>query len=53
MFLLWNYFAQHILGRSRMWIHILPKLCIELIKVTPYSIMNVKLATQALRSTVS
>ena len=36
-----------------MWIHILPKLYIELIKVTPYSIMNVKLAAQALRSTVS
>ena len=36
-----------------MWIYILRKLFIELIKVTPYSIVNVKLAVQALRSTVS
>ena len=34
-------------------LHILPKLCIEHIKLTPYSIMNVKLAAQVLSSTVS
>ena len=34
-------------------LHILPKLCIEHIKLTPYSIMNVNLAAQVLSSTVS
>ena len=34
-------------------LHILPKLCLEYNKLTPYSIMNVKLAAQELSSTVS
>ena len=53
MFLLWNHIADIFYEDQECGPHILRKLCIELIKLTPYSIMNVKLAAQVLSSTVS
>ena len=53
MFLLWNHIADIFYEDQECGLHILPKLCIEHIKLTPYSTMNVKLAAQVLSSTVS
>ena len=53
MFLLWNHIADIFYRDQVCGLHILPNLCIEHIKLTPYSIMNVKLAAQVLISTVS
>ena len=53
MFLLWNHIADIFYEDQKCGLHRLPKLCIEHIKLTPYSIMNVKLAAQVLSSTVS
>ena len=53
MFLLWNHIANIFYEDKKYGLHILPKLCIEHIKLTPYSIMNVKPAAQVLSSTAS
>ena len=53
IFLLWNHIANIFYEDQECGLHILPKLSIEHIKLTPYFIMNVKLAAQVLRSTVS
>ena len=55
MFLLWNHIADIFYEDQECELHILPKLFIEHIKLTPYSIMKVKLAAQRQRlsSTVS
>ena len=53
MSLLWNHIADIFYEDQECGPHILPKLCIEHIKLTPYSIMVVKLAAQALTSFVS
>ena len=53
MFLLWNHIADIFYEDQECLLHMLPKLCIEHIKLTSYSIMNVKLAAQVLSSTVS
>ena len=53
MFLLWNHIADIFYEDQECGLHILPKLCIEHIKLTPYSIMNVKIAAEVLCSTVS
>ena len=53
MFLLSNHVAEIFYEDQECGFYILPKLCIDHFKLTPYSIMNVKLATQKLRSTVS
>ena len=53
MFLLLDHIADIFYEDQECGLHILPKLCIEHIKVTPYSIMNVKLALQVIISTVS
>ena len=52
MFLLWNRIAEIFYEDQECELHILPKLCIEHIKLTPYFIMNVKLAVQVLSTTV-
>ena len=53
MFLLWNHIADIFYEDQECGLHILPKLCIEHIKLTPYSTMNVKLAAQVVSSSVS
>ena len=53
MFLLWNHIADILYEDQECGLHILPKLCMEHIKLTPYSKMNVKLAVHVLSSTVS
>ena len=53
MFLLQNHIADIFYEDQECGLHILPKLCMEHIKLTPYYIMNVKLAAQVLSSTVS
>ena len=53
IFLLWNHIADTFYEDQECGLHILPKLCIEHIKLTSYSIMNVKLAVQVLSYTVS
>ena len=53
MFLLWNHTADIFYEDQECGLHIFPNLCIEHIKLTPYSIMNVKLVAQVLSSTVS
>ena len=53
MFSLWNHIADIFYEYQECGLHILPKLIIEHIKLTPYSTMNVKLAAQVLSSTVS
>ena len=53
IFLLCNHIADIFYEDQECGLHILPKLFIEHIKLTPYSIMNVKLVAQVLSSTVS
>ena len=53
MFLIWNHISDLFYGDRECGLHVLPKLTYEHIKLTPYSIMNVKLACQVLSSTVS
>ena len=53
MFLLWNHIADIFYEDQECGLHIFPKLCIKHIKLTSYSIMNVKIAAQVLSSTVS
>ncbi|XP_065645377.1 uncharacterized protein LOC136075866 [Hydra vulgaris] len=53
MFILWNHIADVFYEDRECGLHILPKLTFEHIKLTPYSITNVKLAAQVLSSTVS
>ena len=53
MSLLWNHIADIFYEDQECGPHILPILCISHIKLTPYSIMNVKLAAQALTSSAS
>ena len=53
MFILWNHITDIFYEDRECGLHILPKLTFEYIKLTPYSIMNVKLAAQVLSSTVS
>ena len=52
MYIIWNHIADIFYEDRECGLHILPKLSYEHIKLTPYSIMNVKLA-QVLSSTVS
>ena len=51
--LLWNHIANIFYKDQECGLHILPKLCIQHIKLTPYSIKNVKLDVQILSSTAS
>ena len=53
MFLLWNHTPDIFHEDQEYGLHILPKLCLEHIKLTLYSTMNAKLAAQVLSSTVS
>ena len=53
MYIIWNHIADIFYEDQECGLHILPKLSYEHIKLTPYSIMNVKLAAQVLSSTVS
>ena len=53
MFLLLNHIANIIYDDRECGLHILPKLCIKHIKLTPYSIMNAKRAANAISFTVS
>ena len=53
LFLLWNHISDLFYEDRSTGLHILPKLTYDHIKLTPYSIMNVKLAAQVLSSTVS
>ena len=53
MFLLWNHIADIFCEDQECELYILLKLCIEHIKLTPCSIMNVKLAAQVSRFTIS
>ena len=53
MFILWNHITDIFYQDRECCLHILPKLTFEHIKLTPYSIMNVKLAAQVSSSTVS
>ena len=52
-FILWNHIADIFNEDRKCGLHLLPKLSYEHIRLTPYSIMNVKLAAQVLSSTVS
>ena len=51
--IIWNHISDIFYEDRECGLHILPKLSYERIKLTPYSIMNVKLAAQVLSSTVS
>ena len=53
VFLLWNHVTDIFHKDQECGLHILPKSCIKHMKLTPYSIKNVKLAAQILSSTVS
>ena len=53
MFLLWNYIADIFYEDEECGLHILPKLCIERIKLRSYSTINARLAAQVLSSTIS
>ena len=53
MYMMWNHTADIFYEDRECGLHILPKLSYEHIKLTPYSIMNVKLAAQVLSSTVT
>ena len=53
MFLLWNHIADIFYEDQECGLHFFPKLTFEHIKLTPYSVMNVRLAAQVLSSTVS
>ena len=52
-YLIWNHIADFFYEDQEYCLHYLPKITKEHIKLTPYSIMNVKLAAQVLSSTVS
>ena len=53
MFLIWNHIASIFYEDQECGLHLFPKLTYEHIKLTPYSVMNVRLAAQVLSSTVS
>ena len=53
MYIIWNHIADIFYEDRECGLHILPKPPNEHVKLTPYSIMNVNLATQVLSSTVS
>ena len=53
MFIIWNHISDIFYEDKECGLHLLPKLSYEHIKLTPYSVMNVKLAAQVLSSTVS
>ena len=53
MYITWNHIADIFYEDRECGLHTLTKLLYEHIKLTPYSIMNVKLAAQVLSSTVS
>ena len=53
MYVIWNHIADIFYEDRECGLHVLPKLSNEHKKLTPYSIMNVKLAAQVLSSTVS
>ena len=52
MYIIWNHIGDIFYKDRECGLHILPKLSYEHIKLTPYSIMNAKLAAQVLSSTV-
>ena len=53
MFIIWNHIANIFYEDRECGLHILPKLTYEHIKLTPYSIMNVRLSVQILNSSVN
>ena len=53
MFVLWNHISEIFYEDRDRGLHLLPKLTYDHIKLTSYSIMNVRLAAQVLSSTVS
>ena len=53
MFLIWNHISDIFYEYIECGLHLLPKLSYEHIKLTPFSVMNVKLAAQVLSSIVS
>ena len=53
MFLIWEHIYQIYKEDVDCGLHLLPKLTYEHVKLTPYSVMNVKLAAQVLSSSVS
>lgn len=50
--ILWSHISDAFYNDQESGLHYLPKLTTEHIKLTPYSVMNVKLATQVLSQTV-
>ena len=52
-FILWSHIAEIFYKDQDCGLHLLPKLTYEHIKLTPYSVMNVRLAAQVLSSSVS
>ena len=52
-FIIWNHIAEIFYEDRNCGLHLFQKLTYEHIKLTPYSIMNVKLAAQTLSSSVS
>ena len=53
LFLIWNHISDIFYEDQECGLQLLPKLTYEHINLTPYSIMNVRLAAQVLSSTVS
>ena len=52
LFLIWNHITDRFYEDRECGLHLLPKLTYEHIKLTSYSVMNVRLAAQVLSSTV-
>ena len=53
MFIIWDHIRDLFYEDRECGLHIMPKLTYEHINLTPFSVMNVKLAAQVLSSTVS
>ena len=53
MFIIWNHIADLFYEDRELGLHIIPKITYKHIKLTPYSIMNVKLTAQVLSLSVS
>ena len=52
-FLLWNHIRQHFKEELECDLHLVPKITSEHINLSPFSVMNVRLAAQVLSSSVS
>jgi len=52
-FVLWSHISDLFYANLEHGLHLLPKLTYDHIKLTPYSVMNVRLAAQVLSTSVS